>query len=270
MSTTSLKLQICVLSMLCQNPALAGSIIKDNLPSNTAIVTMDSIVDGTNSRDDVCQDQNGVWQYFQPMNKDLTVALAPGTYSFRIIDRPDAAKLYPSLKPKQIEQIGQAWSYDYKRWRTGCAVFDRKAVEDTNSPQLFMVSPDHRVDGVVGFVPAEPQGGRLWRASAYTTSDRAYAAAKAGGYYNKIYCDGQWQDSHTFQKPTQLIFAIPDNRLCDNNGTVSVLISPVKTSGRLAEQGCPDRIVRMRVSAKPAPSVTSGKPSNYVGINICD
>jgi hypothetical protein len=144
----------------------------------------------------------------------------PGTYGFRVIDPADALAMFPALTPGQTNQMFTAWTYN-SPWATDYVVFDQSATNNT-TPQLF--------DG------AFSNTNGIWYT--YSNATNAYNAAVAGGFYNLIRSgingrngtNGQSgtviSTSYAFNSAATLIFAVPDYDLADNNGGVSVLISP--------------------------------------------
>jgi hypothetical protein len=204
----------------------AGTVITSNLPAGDVIVDITGQQDGAAAlngfgRPGLGSGQDDWYQPFSTIGKLLEVTFQPGTYNFRIIDQTDAAKLFPSLTSGQLGQIGGAWSYNTP-WVTDYMAFDSSAVNSPNQHQLFT--------GAV--VPATPVPGSMgWDGGGYSTPAEAYQAAKLGGYYNTIVTgsgrySGTTVSSYTFNSTETLIFDIPDYFLPDNQGIVSVLISP--------------------------------------------
>ena len=187
--------------------ASAGTVITDNLPPNTAIVNINGQADGAAAYNG---DQS-LW--YQPFSigtlPELTVP--PGTYSFRIVDPADAARLYPGLSTAQTNQIYTAWTYN-SPWVEDYLVYDSSALGNNSIPQIFDGAPDPVSSG---------------------SAQAAYDHAVATGYYNKIRTGPSGRDgtvftnNYTFTNATTLVFVIPDYDVYDNGGGVSVLVSPM-------------------------------------------
>jgi hypothetical protein len=210
----------------------AGTIISTNLPTGSVIVNINGQQDGAAGYGG--QTPPGVIgvnqdDWYQPFNTNhslLEYTFQPGAYSFRIINPTDAKQLFPSLTTSQLSQIGGAWSYN-SPWATDWMAFDSSAATNPTEHQLFTgaVTPDKAPPGAQGFLPG----------AGYSTQDEAYQAAKLGGYFDQIVTGtgrytGTTQASYTFTTTETLIFDIPDYYLPDNQGVVSVLISPTNTS----------------------------------------
>lgn len=156
-------------------------------------------------------------------NTLLEYTFQPGTYNFRIVNPTDAGALFPSLTEAQLSQVYTACTYNAP-WVTYYLAFDVSALTNANEAQLFggSVVPRANLPGT-------------------SSADSAYNAAKTGGYYNKIVSGpaglygGTVSTSRTFTSAETLIFAIPDCLLTDNNGGVSVLISPETAPARTPE-----------------------------------
>jgi hypothetical protein len=183
--------------------AEAGNVITTNLPSGEAIVAIDSQTDGSNPTDGSQNDWNNP---FTTGAKPLEYTFSPGTYTFRIINSTDAATMFPSLSSSQLAEIGNgAWTYN-NPWITQYMAWDAK---DPSGSQLF-----------TGAVESQ----------AFGNAAAAYQAAISGGYYDTIVTGsgrntGTVESSFTFTSTTTLIFAIPDNGVSDNSGTIGVLIT---------------------------------------------
>ena len=206
--------------------AFGGTIITSNLPANTAIVNISGTQDGA-----AVDSGANAPLWYQPFftggaTQLLEYTVQPGTYGFRILNPADAAQLFPALTAAQLSQIFTGWTYN-SPWATDYLAFDSAAATNSSLPQLF--------DG------AFSNTNGTWYT--YGSAASAYNAAIAGGFYNLIRTgpDGRngfngqngtvFRTSYTFASATTLIFAVPDYFLPDNNGGVSVLISPV-TSAR--------------------------------------
>lgn len=201
--------------------AFGGTVITTNLPANMAIVNISGTEDGAAVDSGV---NAALW--YQPFFTGgaaqlLEYTVQPGTYGFRVINPTDAAQLFPELTPSQTSQIFTGWSYN-SPWATDYLVFDSAAATNGTLPQLF--------DG------AFSNTNGTWYT--YGSAADAYRAAITGGFYDLIRTgsDGRnglngqngtvFRTSYTFAATTTLIFAVPDYYLPDNNGGVSVLISP--------------------------------------------
>jgi hypothetical protein len=201
--------------------AFGGTVITTNLPANTAIVNISGTEDGAAVYSGV---NAALW--YQPFFTGgaaqlLEYTVQPGTYGFRVINPADAARLFPALIASQASQIFTGWTYN-SPWATDYLVFDSAAATNGTLPQLF--------DG------AFSNTNGTWYT--YGSAAAAYQAAISGGFYNLIRTgsDGRnglngqngtlFRTSYTFASATTLIFAVPDYYLPDNNGGVSVLISP--------------------------------------------
>ncbi len=187
----------------------AGTIITDHLPANTAIININAAQDGSA----VYNGNQSLW--YQPFSTGgaaqlLEYTVQPGTYSFRLINPADAARLFPALTTDQTNQIFSSWTYN-SPWITDYLVFDGAAAMNTSLAQLFDGSPDP---------------------SSYDSSTAAYNSAVAGGYYDRIRTGPAgragtvFTNAYTFSTAETLAFAVPDNALGDNHGGVSVLIVP--------------------------------------------
>src|SRR5664279_2354576 len=198
-----------------------GTVIMTNLPANTAIVNINAKEDGAAVYSGF---NEALW--YQPFFTGgaaqlLEYTVQPGTYGFRVINSTDAAQLFPALTASQASQIFTGWTYN-SPWATDYLVFDGAAATNGTLPQLF--------DG------AFSNTNGTWYT--YGSATDAYHAAITGGFYNLIRtgADGRnglngqngtvFRTSYTFASATTLIFAVPDYYLPDNNGGVSVLISP--------------------------------------------
>jgi hypothetical protein len=203
-------------------PGLAGTVITNNLPANTAIININARQDGAAAFN---VDQ-ALWYgpFFTGGATQLVqCAVAPRRYSFRVVNPADAAGLFPGLTSAQTNQIFTAWTYN-SPWVLDYLVFDAAAATNSSMAQLFDGSPE-------------------W--PPYSGPDAAYQASLTNGNYNLIRYGPLGRDStnfatsYTFQKPTSLIFVIPDNGLGDNSGGVSILVSliSVQTTNLLLNPG---------------------------------
>jgi hypothetical protein len=203
-----------------------GSVITTNLPSNTAIINIDGRADGAAS---YTFDSPGDFQtrWYQPFNTSgnlLEYTVQPGTYKLRVIDPADAKALYPSLTSTQASQIYTAWTYN-SPWITNYLVFDDSAKNNSAESQLIY--------GAIGY---DPNRGGL----NFPNATAAYQAAITGNggtltpWYNEFFAGEAFHSplvtQYTFTSPETLIFAVPDYFLPDNNGGVSVLITPAVSS----------------------------------------
>jgi hypothetical protein len=196
-------------AMFGSAPGFAGTVITSNLPPNTAIINI-------NARQDGAAVYNGVNYalWYQPFDSGGSnylpeYTVQPGTYTFRIVNPPDAARLFPSLTAAQTNQIFTAWTYNTP-WSTDYLAFDSAALTNNALSQLF--------DGAFGADSGN--------------ADSAYAAAISSGSYVLIHTGPAGRNStvatnlYTFSAAATLVFVIPDYGLGDNNGGVSVLIAP--------------------------------------------
>lgn len=184
----------------------AGTVINTNLPNNLAIVNVSATVYGAASFSGTNQIY---WQ--QPFTTGnaayVAYTLAPGAYTFRVINPTDAAAAFP-LTSGQLNSIYTAWTYN-SPWITSLLAFSASAVSNPSQNQLFSIA---EIDQAQGSAAA------------------AYNRAVTGGFYNQIFVGARNATptySYTFSTPTTLIFAVPDSGLGDNSGGVSVLIAPV-------------------------------------------
>jgi len=230
-----------------------GTIITANLPANNVIVNISGTQDGAANYGGPNQ---AYWYHPFPTGgaaQLLEYTLSAGTYGFRVIDPADALKMFPSLASIQLNQMYTAWTYN-SPWVTDYVVFDSAAATNSSLPQLF--------DG------AFSNTNLIWYT--YPNATNAYNAAIAGGFYNLIRSgingrqgtNGQSgtviSTSYTFNTNTTLIFAVPDYQLGDNNGGVSVLISPATATAPLPI-----------LSIFPGTGVVTLRwPTNAVGFNL--
>lgn len=195
------------------NGALAGTIISNNLPSNTWIVNIDGRNDGAAGYDG---DQSSWFRPFASDGNLLALTLPAGTYRFSVIDSADAQAQFPSLTSGQLATIGGAWTYN-SPFTTSYFVFDSSAANDPNQPQLFAGANQGAVNGNYYF---------------YTAED-AYQATKAAGQLDQLFTGpggrihGVEAHSYTLTSTQTLLFVVPDSGLSDNGGTVSVAVQAV-------------------------------------------
>ncbi len=194
-------------------PAKSGTVITANLPANMAIINIDGRADGSAAFNG---DQSLWFQPFNTSSSPLEYTVQPGTYAFRVVNPSDAAAMFPSLTSGQTSQIFTAWTYN-SPWITDYLVFSSAALTNSSLPQLF--------DG------AFPIGSSV--GVFYGNPADAYTAAITNKFYNLIRTAATGgRDStndvktYTFTAATTLVFAVPDYALGDNNGGVSVLITP--------------------------------------------
>jgi hypothetical protein len=227
--------------------AFGGSVITANLPANTAIVNINAQTDGAaNYNGDL-----SLW--YQPFSNNGSLpqlSLPAGTYAFRVISPGDASALYPALTSGQTSQMFTAWTYN-SPWIEDYLVFSSAALSNGSVPQLF--------DGAPG--------------PSFGNANAAYADALASGYADKIRTGPLGRNSttltdrYTFATATNLVFVIPDNGLGDNNGGVSILITPTNApSGGGSPGGSPTTSAN-GLNFKVYYSTQSGTASlNYVGV----
>lgn len=213
------------LIVACSMPALAGTVITNNLPANTAIVNINAKQDGITSFGP------GQALCYRPFytggsTQLLKYAVSPGRYSFRIVNPTDAVQLFPALTPEQTNQIFTAWTFN-SPWVTGYLVFGSAAETNFSLPQLF----DGACTNLGGSGPY------------YPSADSAYAAAFTNASYNKLRASPLGRNAtvftnwYTFTNAETLIFAVPDNILSDNGGGVSVVVSAVRPRLDIAVSG---------------------------------
>ena len=208
----------------------AGTIITSNLPPNVAIINIDARADGSayfNS------DQS---LFYQPFNAGgaaqlLTYGVAPGSYTFRVINPADAAQMFPALTSDQTNEIYTAWTFN-SPWVTDYLVFDGSAATNISTPQLFDGAFSNLKGGDVNFI-------------LYPDPNSAYIGAITNRFYNLIRTAATGGrnstndiTSYTFTSSNTLIFAVPDPGLGDNAGGVSVLVAPQppgSPTGRVAQ-----------------------------------
>jgi len=215
-------LSMAAVFLIAAGTAQAGTIINSNLPAGVSIVNVDGRADGSTT---FSNDAPQSFWYGPTASAVTTASLAvvPGTYTFRVISPADAAIQFPLLTPAQRAQMFTAWTYN-SPWTTNYMAFTTAAVGNTTVSQIF--------DG--GSVPA---------GVSYNTSSpaNAYASLISSGYDNNLRLAPPGRagttvadfasESYTFTSPTTVIFAVPDNGLSDNNGGVSIVVSaPEPTS----------------------------------------
>ena len=149
--------------------AKAGTVITANLPVNTAIINIDARADGATFANG---DQSLWYQPFNTGGSLLEYTVQPGTYTFRVVNPPDAATMFPSLTSGQTNQINTAWTFN-SPWATDYLVFTGDAATNTSLPQLF--------DGAFSNTNGGP-GSWVF----YSDAADAYAAASTNGFYNLI------------------------------------------------------------------------------------
>ena len=196
-----------VVAMAGLAPAFGGSIITANLPAGTTIVNIDAQHDGSAS-------YNGdLSLWYSPFGNNgglPQLTLAPGTYTFRVINPADAALTYPALTGAQTSQMFTAWTYN-SPWIEDYLVFDSSALSSSSVPQLF--------DG--GSSP-----------SSFGDAASAYNDSVTHGYNTRLRIGPLGRASTTFAATytlattTTLVFVIPDPGVYDNGGGVSVVVAP--------------------------------------------
>ncbi len=200
----------------------------DSLPADTNIVNIDAKVHGAGSfLSDATQ---SLW--YQPPATAPSLLLPAGTYGFRLVNPTDTAALFPALTAPQLARIYSGWTYN-SPWIENYLVFKSTALSNPSEHQIF--------DGGL-----DPIG--------YGSAAAAYSASIANVSYNKIRpappgragVPGTYLTEWTFTAPTRLVFATPDSGMFDNNGGVSVLVTPV-APGPLAANplpGFPQAVLR--------------------------
>lgn len=187
-------------------PVFAGTVITSGLPSSTAIINISGTQDGAHNYNG---DQSLWYSPFNTQGSLLEYSVQPGTYTFRIVDPTDAQKLFPALSPSQTNQIYTAWTYN-SPWTEDYMVFDSAAATNSSIPQLFDSG------GI-------PSAGSAQAAYDYTVANNATTLLRVGplGRDSTIFTN-----TYTFSSAATLIFIVPDYDLGDNNGGVSVVVSP--------------------------------------------
>ncbi len=193
--------------------ALAGSLITTNVPTGTTIVNIDARNDGAS----ISRNSDNDWSL--PFG-NASLTLGPGTYSFTIVDRTDAASTFPLLASSQLDTINGAWTYN-SPWLTDYLVWDSSATNDSSQLQLFSGAVSRSVAGVPGWDPTR----------GYDNGTDAYAGAKTGGYRDELRFTSRNSTvsarSFTLTQQRTLVFAIPDYGVGDNTGGVSVIVQSV-------------------------------------------
>jgi hypothetical protein len=214
--------QAAILLSVAAGPELfGGTVITTNLPANTAIINIDARADGAASYNG---DQSLWYHPFNTGGSLLEYTPQAGTYSFRVVDPADAARLFPALTSAQTNQIFAAWTYN-SPWIENYLVFDSAAATNYSIAQIF--------DGDPEWPP-------------YTNPTDAYNATITNGTYNQIRIGPLGRDStnivysYTFTISETLIFVVPDYGLSDNAGGVSVLVSPTNLTPTLTIVGGAD------------------------------
>ncbi len=193
--------------------ALGGTVITANLPANTAIVNISGTQDGAAGFDG-SQDR-----WYHPFFTGgatglLQYTIQPGTYTFHLINPSLATTQFPALNSAQLGEIFTAWTFN-SPWITDYMVFDSAAATNFSLPQLFSG----------GIAPSGDPG-------ATSSATAAFDHAEMKGYANTIVDSpggrytGTVASARTFATAETLIFIVPDSILSDNQGGVSVLISP--------------------------------------------
>lgn len=190
-------------------PLSAGTVITDHLPANTAIINIDATQDGANGYNG---GPSGQAFWFQPFSNGTLAeyTVAAGTYEFRVIDPADAAHLFPLLTPTETGEIYTGWTYN-SPWIEDYLVFDSAALEDSSLSQIF--------DGAQG--------------PGFANAIEAYDDSITNNYYNVLRTavsggrdSTNLITSYTFTTAETLVFVIPDPGVSDNQGGVSVVVSP--------------------------------------------
>lgn len=195
---------------VCASLSFAGSIISTNLPSNTYIVNIDATTDGSANS----YDGQNHWNSGFGINNKLT--LGPGTYSFALVSKADAAGLFPNLTGSQLGQIFTDWTYN-SPWITDYFVDD---ANNNGGPDLFSGGISGRIPNYYSYPGATSAG--------FQQAGQAYSALKASGMLDQIFVGGRFtgtqQSSFTLAQTTTLQFYIPDGGVYDNAGGVSVIV----------------------------------------------
>ncbi|HEX4276372.1 MAG TPA: putative Ig domain-containing protein, partial [Bryobacteraceae bacterium] len=205
----------------------ASTVITTNLPAGMAIVNISGVSCGSDSTDPTrpctaavggngAAASGGTNQstWFQPFNSlgqllEYTIPQA-GTYTFRVISPTDAAVAFPNLTAGQLSSMWTAWTYN-NPWLTDYLAFRTTAIQNSSESQIFSGA---------GGVPNDANGANFTAAYNYEISNNLYNLIYPGAR------DATPQTTFTFDTPTTLVFALPDNQVGDNAGGVSVLIAP--------------------------------------------
>ena len=140
-----------------------------------------------------------VW--YQPFNttgKLTEYTFAPGTYSFQLVNNDRSSSFYNQKAEYE------AWTWNIP-WSTEYLLFDQSAATNPNEGNFVRFGDD------------------------------LTSASDAAGAFNQAVAAGLNVNDYTFQSKETVIFSVPDYYLPDNNGGVSVLISPVNTAGAAPE-----------------------------------
>ncbi|HEU5124553.1 MAG TPA: hypothetical protein VFW05_10870 [Verrucomicrobiae bacterium] len=199
--------------------SLAGTVITNNLPPDTAIINIDARQDG------IANFSGGQAFWYQPFftggaTELLHYQVPPGTYTFRVINPADARAMFPNLTTEQTNQIFTAWTFN-SPWITDYMVFTSAAATNNTIPQLF----DGACTNLFSNGPFFNNAASAYSGAVNGNFANAIRTSESGGRgsTNFVY-------SYTFAHADDLIFGVPDNILSDNSGGVSVLVTPAGPS----------------------------------------
>jgi hypothetical protein len=193
--------------------ARGGTVVTTNLPANTAIVNINAKQDGAANWN------SGQDSWFQPFFTGgatglLQYSIQPGTYSFRMTNPTLAAAEFPTLTGAQLGQIFTAWTYN-SPWVTDYFVFNAAGASTPSVPNIFAGAI--RPVGLVGGTASATQAFDFAVANNFDDN----IVKQPGGRFT-----GMRANQYTFASAETLTFVIPDNILSDNNGGVSIVVSP--------------------------------------------
>jgi hypothetical protein len=193
--------------------ATCGTVITTNLPTNRAIVNINAKQDGAASWN------SGQDSWYQPFftggaTSLLQYSIQPGTYSFRMTNPTLAAAEFPTLTAGQLGQIFTAWTYN-SPWITDYFVFDAAGASNPSVPDIFAGAI--RPSGLTGGTGSATEAFNL----AVTNNFDDIIVKQPGGRIT-----GTRVNQYTFTSAETLTFVVPDNVLSDNNGGVSIVVSP--------------------------------------------
>jgi hypothetical protein len=205
---------LAALIMACLADAThGGTVITTNLPPNTAIVNINAKQDGAASWN------SGQDSWFHPFftggaTSLLQYSIQPGTYSFRMTNPTLAAAEFPALTAGQLGETFTAWTYN-SPWVTDYFVFDAAGATNFAVPNIFAGAI--RPAGLAGGTGSATEAFNL----AVNNNFDDNIVKQPGGRIT-----GVRANQYTFAAAEALTFVIPDNILSDNNGGVSIVISP--------------------------------------------
>jgi PEP-CTERM motif len=219
-----IKFAVMALTAGLLGSAASAQVLTADLPSNTYIVNVSGTQYGAGASSGSPFGSQSFW--YQPFftggaTSLLSLTLAPGTYSFTLVDPHDASVLYPSLTSGDLSQIFTSWTYN-SPFTTSYLVFNSTAASNPSEHQLF--------------------SGGNFAGTFYFSAQASYDAMVAAGDASQLQTGAAggrddlatFQTSYTFASTTTLDFAVPDSGLFDNGGGVSILVrnlAPTVPSG---------------------------------------